>query len=106
MRFAGTCKQYSKNAIPQLMRIAAQSVRFRPNFKCPYHAMVMNTLDNVRRIAVSSIFSAATLSETYDQCPVEEVGSLVHQVCLGSGRFCVRNPNHPEQTATAWRACA
>jgi len=34
MRFAGTWKQYSKKAIPQLMTITFQSATLR-NFKCP-----------------------------------------------------------------------
>src|ERR1700690_1429343 len=47
MRFAGTWKQYSKNAIIQLTTIAANSGALR-YFRCPYHAMVMKMLEHSR----------------------------------------------------------
>ena len=47
--FAGTCRQYSKNAIPQLIKIISQSAPDL-NFKCPYQANVINILDNVSKI--------------------------------------------------------
>src|ERR1700682_3767099 len=46
MRFAGTWKQYSKKAIPQLARITFQSASVR-NFRWPYHAKVMKMLEMV-----------------------------------------------------------
>src|SRR6267143_2432993 len=46
MRFAGTWKQYSKKAIPQLARITFQSASLR-NFRWPYHAKVMKMLEMV-----------------------------------------------------------
>src|SRR5215472_4839450 len=46
MRFAGTWKQYSKKAMPQLTRITFHSASLR-NFRCPYHAIVMKTLEIV-----------------------------------------------------------
>src|SRR6266403_1564758 len=46
MRFAGTWKQYSKKAIPQLARMTFQSASLR-NFKWPYHAKVMKMLDTM-----------------------------------------------------------
>ena len=46
MRFAGTWKQYSKKAIPQLTTITFQSASLR-NFKWPYHAMVMKMFEMV-----------------------------------------------------------
>src|SRR5882762_5336029 len=46
MRFAGTWKQYSKKAIPQLARTTFQSASLR-NFKWPYHAKVMKILDTM-----------------------------------------------------------
>src|ERR1700719_520914 len=46
MRFAGTWKQYSKKAIPQLARTTFQSASPR-NFKWPYHAKVMKILDTM-----------------------------------------------------------
>jgi len=45
---AGTAKQYSKKAIPQLTRITVISGADL-YFRCPYHANVMNTFDAVRR---------------------------------------------------------
>src|ERR1700756_381149 len=48
IRFAGTWKQYSKKAIPQLMTITFHSATLR-NFKCPYHANVMKIFEMVRR---------------------------------------------------------
>ena len=38
MRFAGTCRQYSKKATPQLTRMAAQSGAFFASFRWPYQA--------------------------------------------------------------------
>src|ERR1700675_4636692 len=46
MRFAGTWKQYSKKAIPQLARITFQSASLR-YFRWPYHAKVMKMLEIV-----------------------------------------------------------
>src|SRR5260221_1295485 len=48
IRFAGTWKQYSKKAMPQLMAITFQSATLR-NFKWPYHANVIKILETVRR---------------------------------------------------------
>src|ERR1700754_2472312 len=44
MRLAGTCKQYSKNAIAQLTRIAIQSAVSRCR-RWPSHATVMKMLE-------------------------------------------------------------
>src|SRR5229473_2771058 len=46
MRFAGTWKQYSKKAIPQLTMITFQSASLR-NFRWPYHAKVMKMFETV-----------------------------------------------------------
>src|ERR1700720_28692 len=46
MRFAGTWKQYTKKATPQLARTTFQSGSPR-NFKWPYHAKVMKILDTM-----------------------------------------------------------
>src|SRR5690348_4953011 len=44
MRFAGTCRQYSKNAMPQLINTAnAMGVDLKRRW--PYQANVMNTFD-------------------------------------------------------------
>src|SRR5882762_2649062 len=51
MRFAGTWKTYSNNAMPQLARITIQS-GLSLNFKWPYHARFMNTFEIVSRMIV------------------------------------------------------
>src|SRR3954462_9109595 len=43
-RLAGTASQYSKNAMPQLTMMASVS-GISLNFRWPYHANVMNTLE-------------------------------------------------------------
>src|SRR4051812_14069335 len=43
-RLAGTASQYSKNAMPQLAMMASGS-GLSLNFRWPYHANVMKTLD-------------------------------------------------------------
>src|ERR1700756_2605682 len=48
IRLAGTWKQYSKKAMPQLMTITFHSATLR-NFKWPYHANVMKIFEMVRR---------------------------------------------------------
>src|SRR5579864_6785396 len=55
-RLAGTWKQYSKNAMPQLMMITFHRATLR-NFKCPYQANVMNMFEMVRRRIVRKFFS-------------------------------------------------
>ncbi len=47
MRFAGTCRQYSKKAMPQLARMTVISGADL-NFKCPYHAKVIKTFEAVK----------------------------------------------------------
>jgi len=42
---AGTCRQYSKKAIPQLINITSRKAEVL-NFKCPYQAKVMNMLES------------------------------------------------------------
>ena len=43
MRLAGTCKQYSKKAMPQLANTTIHSGDYLKR-RWPYHAKVMNTL--------------------------------------------------------------
>ena len=50
-RFAGTWKQYSRNAISQLATMTFHSAAFS-NFKCPYHAIVMNKLEAMSKAVV------------------------------------------------------
>src|SRR5918995_1020896 len=51
MRFAGTWKQYSPNAINQLATIATMRGADL-YFRCPYHANVMNVFEMSRRAIV------------------------------------------------------
>src|SRR5271168_3915277 len=51
IRFAGTWKQYSKKAIPQLTRMTFQSAEVR-YFKWPYQANVMKMFEMVSRTMV------------------------------------------------------
>ena len=65
---AGTWKQYSKNAIPQLTRIMLNSPRLLNqficlNFRCPYHASVMKLFDRIKRAIV-------------------QTGLFIHTLCL------------------------
>src|SRR5947209_1435988 len=46
-RFAGTCRQYSKKAIPQLTKITSQIGRSL-YLRWPYHAMVIKMLEQIR----------------------------------------------------------
>src|SRR5665213_1450983 len=48
MRFAGTCRQYSKNAMPQLMRMTFHSGTDL-NLRCPYQAKVMKMFEPMSR---------------------------------------------------------
>ena len=46
MRFAGTCRQYSKNAMPHAANTTSQIGR-SVNFRWPYQAIVMNTFEPI-----------------------------------------------------------
>jgi len=66
IRLAGTWKQYSKNAIPQLIRITANKPRFLSelislNFRWPYHAKVINVFDSIKSPMVESPFISVIL---------------------------------------------
>ena len=57
---AGTWKQYSKNAMPQLTTTTFHS-GCCSYFKCPYQAMVMKIFEQIRRKIVHMvIFDAAS----------------------------------------------
>jgi hypothetical protein len=62
MRFAGTWKQYSKKAIPQLTRITFQSAEVR-YFKWPYQANVMKIFEMVRRTIVRTRVFSSVVSD-------------------------------------------
>src|SRR3954465_946692 len=51
-RLAGTCSTYSKNAIPQLVRMTNR-IGFSLYFKCPYHAKVMKMFEQMSGITGS-----------------------------------------------------
>jgi hypothetical protein len=51
MRYAGTWKQYSKKAMPQLARVTFQRASLR-YLKWPYQANVIKTLEMSRRTMV------------------------------------------------------
>jgi hypothetical protein len=59
--FAGTWKQYSKKAIPQLIIIIENSPNLlnagiSANLRCPYHAKVMKVLDKTNNRIVYVVF--------------------------------------------------
>src|SRR5690606_25889692 len=62
----GTCKQYSKNAIPQETSTTIQRGDSL-NFKCPYQAKVMKMFEAVRRRIVQSILLRERLLEVREQ---------------------------------------
>jgi hypothetical protein len=60
IRLAGTWKQYSKKATPQLMRIIAnmdgcKELFFPKKRRCPYQAIVMKVLERVRNPMVNKM---------------------------------------------------
>src|SRR3954467_2074198 len=82
MRLAGTCRRYSKRAIPQLAAAAAhhgQAARF---LRCAYHAKVMNTLE-----ATSSTAETKTGENWVNRASPRP----------GSGTFPERPSPHPVQ---------
>ena len=68
MRFAGTWKQYSKKAMPQLTRITFQRAEVR-NFKWPYQAKVMKIFEMVRRMMVLMFSQFSLWGEIYSLFP-------------------------------------
>src|SRR5262245_61234370 len=54
-RLPGTCRQYSKKAMPQLTAMAIESGAPRWVFRCPYQAKVMKRLEAVSRRRKRSI---------------------------------------------------
>src|ERR1041385_3038064 len=52
MRLAGTSKQYSKKAIPQLMSVTFHNGTFW-YFKWPYHAKVIKILERIKNTMVN-----------------------------------------------------
>lgn len=48
IRFAGTCKQYSKKAIPQLITMTKNNGEDL-YFKCPYHAKVIKIFEQTNK---------------------------------------------------------
>src|SRR5579872_2257592 len=60
MRLAGTCRQYSKKAIPQLARMTIHSGEAR-YLRCPYQAQVMKMLEPIRRRMVRTLVASPVL---------------------------------------------
>src|SRR3569832_679546 len=54
IRLAGTCNRYSNKALPQLTLAATYQGAVARFFRCPYHAMVMKTLDAISSRMVCS----------------------------------------------------
>lgn len=52
MRLAGTCKRYSKNAIPQLTKMTNNKGLLLKFFKRPYQAKVINKFEKKRNVTV------------------------------------------------------
>lgn len=52
MRLAGTAKQYSTSAMPQLIRMTTTSGLVIPPFRCQYQATVMKRFEMTRRAMV------------------------------------------------------
>src|SRR6185295_16449680 len=86
MRFAGTWKQYSTKAIPQLARITihrGESLYLR----CPYQAIVMNILDTVNRKIVCMKLTLHAVFEIY-QCVSRLDESEVLSVIFQNSSLC------------------
>src|ERR1700734_2420119 len=54
MRLAGTCRRYSKNAMPQLASAAMNHERSPRFFRCAYHANVIKTFDPISSTIVQT----------------------------------------------------
>lgn len=65
MRFAGTWKTYSKNAKPQLARIASHNA-LDLCFRCPYHAKVIKTLETINKATVEKIGFIVNIRKAID----------------------------------------
>src|SRR6266704_2098623 len=84
MRFAGTWKQYSKKAMPQLAKITFHSASLR-NFRCPYHATVMKTFEMVSRRIVRICSRCSSLRVPSTSRDLDENG--LSQVAPSSSRY-------------------
>src|ERR1700687_2628215 len=71
-RLAGTASQYSKNAMPQLTMMASGS-QLSLNFKWPYHANVMKTLE------ANSIRTGKTDGEIAGMDILSKFSALTHR---------------------------
>src|SRR5512138_1664603 len=81
MRFAGTAKQYSMKAIPQLARITISSGAVL-NLRCPYQANVMKTLD-----AISSRIGATEGEKIMDVLKTDWVRTVACPRASGASRL-------------------
>src|SRR5690606_18817623 len=71
MRLAGTCSRYSASAMPQLTKAAMYHGAVAMLRRCPYQAMVMNTLD------------ATSSSTVYSDRGRKEEIALMHRLSEG-----------------------
>src|ERR1700733_12593662 len=67
MRLAGTCRRYSKSAIPQLASAATYQARPLRFLRCAYQANVMKTFEPIRSSVVDAI---AGMAEFYHDAQV------------------------------------
>src|SRR5262245_44874751 len=70
-RLAGTWKQYSRKAIPQLASTTIQSGELL-KLRCPYQAKVMKTLETMRRKMGSKGPPASSASDAQAQADLGE----------------------------------
>src|SRR5580704_5456953 len=83
IRFAGTWKQYSKKAIPQLTRMTFQSAEVR-YFKWPYQAKVMKMFEMVSRTIVRTRVFSSVASDLYGATRSFETAMQVsYGICAG-----------------------
>src|ERR1700747_2756195 len=82
MRFAGTWKQYSKNAMPQLARMTFHNASLR-YLRWPYQAKVMKMFETVKNKIVRTRISGSLESSSQTQRNGEPLRSIKIQPCSG-----------------------
>src|SRR6202051_2084354 len=87
MRLAGTCRRYSKRAMPRLTSPATYHARPLRFFKCAYHANVMKTFEPMRSSVVHAI---AGIKELYHGAAFELYGAAGSPMQLGAALLPLR----------------
>jgi hypothetical protein len=84
MRLAGTAKQYSTKAIPQLTNITVTSGTDL-NFRCPYQATVMNRFEQASRMIGATWGQSPDAIETGGISTSREIlrGTFLRDYALG-----------------------